>query len=89
MYAPRMATHIMVDHLNGIEASYMEQPGPPPPIEVPTSWTIHTTYGTMYEYSIYHRGDKYRCFDFGGFLTAKDIENNLDIDVAIIPFILG
>jgi len=41
----------------------------------------------MDEYSIYHRDervDKSRCFDFGDFLTAKDIEDNLGIDVGII-----
>jgi hypothetical protein len=44
----------------------------------------------MDAYSIYHwdeRVDKSRCFDFGDFLDAKDIEDNLGIDVVIIPYI--
>ena len=46
----------------------------------------------MDEYSIYHwdeRVDKSRCFDFGGFLIAKDIDDNLGMDVGIIPFFWG
>jgi hypothetical protein len=46
------------------------------------------TYGTTDEFSIYswdERVEKYRCFDFGDFLTAIDIENNIGTDVKIIP----
>jgi hypothetical protein len=80
-----------VDHLNGIEASYEGQPGPFPSIAAPTNLTIQTAYGTMDEYYIYHwdeRIDKSRCFDFGDFLTAKDIENNMESWMNII-FTIG
>ena len=86
-----MATQI-VDHLNDIEASYEEKPGPTPPGEVSTILTIQTAYGTMDKCYIYHwdeRVDKSRCFDFGDFLTAKDIEDNLGIDVGIVPCFWG
>jgi hypothetical protein len=86
-----MATQI-VDHLNDIEASYEEKPGPTPPGEVSTILTIQTAYGTMDKCYIYRwdeRVDKSRCFDFGDFLTAKDIEDNLGIDVRIIPYFWG
>ena len=33
--------------------------------------------------------DKSRCFDFGDFLTAKDVADNLGIDVGIIPYFWG
>jgi hypothetical protein len=82
-----MAT-ITVDHLNGIEETYEGQPGPLPLVEIPTSLTIQTTYGTTDEFYIYSwddRVEKSRCFDFGDFLTSTDIENNLGTDVEIIP----
>ena len=87
----KMSTQTL-DHLKDIEASYEGQPGPLPPVEVFTSLTIQTAYGTKDKYSIYHwdgRVDKSRCFDFGDFLTAKDIEDNLGIDVGIIPYFWG
>ena len=45
-HTPRMATQI-VDHLNDIEVSYEEQPGPLPPVEILASLTIEAAYGTM------------------------------------------
>jgi hypothetical protein len=36
-------------------------------------------------YSWYERVEKSRCLDFGDFLTATDIENNVGTDVEIIP----
>jgi len=45
-HTPRMTMQI-VDHLNGIEASFVGQPGPLPPIEVPTNLIIQTTYESM------------------------------------------
>jgi hypothetical protein len=44
------------------------------------------------EYRIYHwdeRADKSRCFDFGDFLGSSDIEDNLGIDIGIIPYFWG
>jgi len=44
--------------------------------------------GTAYEFYIYSwedRVEKSRCIDFGDFLTARDIENNLGTGVGIIP----
>jgi hypothetical protein len=82
-----MAT-MTVDHLNEIEASYEGQPGPLPPLETPTSLTWKTPFGTKDGFFIYSwedRVEKSRCFDFGDFLIARDIENNLGTDVGIIP----
>ena len=42
-HTPRMATRTD-DHLNEVEASYEGQPGPLPPVEIPTNLTIHTPY---------------------------------------------
>ena len=90
-HTPSMAT-ITVAHLNDIEASYEGQPGPLPPVEIPTSLIIQTAYGTTDEFSINswdERVEKSRCFDFGDFIIAVDIENNLGTDVEIIPCFLG
>ena len=90
-HTPMMAT-ITVDHLNDIETSYEGQPGPLPPVEIPTSLTIQIAHGITNEFSVYswdERVEKSRCFDFGDFLTATDIENNLGTDVKIIPCFWG
>jgi hypothetical protein len=90
-HTPRMATRI-VSHLNEVEASYEGQPGPPPLAEIPTSLTIQTPYGTEDEFFIYSWDDhveKSRCFDFGVFLSAREIENNMGTDVEIIPCFWG
>ena len=82
-----MAT-LTVDNLNDIEASYEGQSGPLPPVEIPTSLIIRTPLGTTDEFYIYSsedRVEKSRCFDFGDFLIARGIENNLGTDVGIIP----
>ena len=53
---------------------------------------IQTAYGTTdkcYIYSWDERVEKSRCFDFGDFLTAIDIENNVGTDVEIIPCFWG
>ena len=90
-HTPRMA-NLTVDHINDIVASYEGQPCPLHPVEIPTSLTIQNAYGTTDEFSIYswnERVGKSRCFDFGEFLTAIDIENNLGTDVEIIPCFWG
>ena len=56
-HTPRMATRI-VDHLNEVEASYEGQPGPLPPVEIPTILTIQTSYGTEDEYFTYSWEDR-------------------------------
>jgi hypothetical protein len=90
-HTPRMAT-LTFDHLNEIEASYEGQLGPLPPLEIPTSMTIQTPYGTQNEYFIYSwedRVEKSRCFDFNDYLSSIEIENNLGTDVGIIPCFWG
>jgi hypothetical protein len=86
-----MAT-LTVDHLNDIVASHEGQTGPLPPVEIPNSLTMQTAFGTTDEFYIYSwddRVEKSRCFDFGDFLIARDIENNLGTDVGIVPCFWG
>ena len=73
-----MATTI-VDHLNDIEASYERQPGPLSPVEIPTSLTIQTGYGTTDEFSIHswdERVEKSRCFDLATFELRQTLRKN-------------
>jgi hypothetical protein len=54
--------------------------------------TIRTPIGTTEDFYIYSwedRVEKSRCFDFGDFLIARDIEHNLGTDVGIIPCFWG
>jgi len=86
-HTPRMAT-LTVDHLNDIEASYEGQSSPLPPVEIQTSLTMQTPFGTTDEFYIYYwedRVEKSSCFDFGDFIIARDIEKNLGTDVGIVP----
>jgi hypothetical protein len=87
-HTPRMAT-LTIDHLNEIEASYKGQPGTLPPIEYPVNLTMQTPFGTKDDFYIYSwedRVEKSRCFDFGDFLNARDIEKSLGTDFGIIPY---
>ncbi len=84
----------MVDHLNLIEESYEDLPGPLPPVVIPTSLTIDTPYGDTDEFSIYQWDEraplnKAHFLDFGDIVTAKELEDNLGIDTGIIPMFWG
>ena len=83
--------NLNVDHLNDIVAPYEGQPGPLPPVEIPTI-LIHYVYETTDEFYIYswdERVEKSRCFDLGDFFTVIGMENNLGTDVEIIPCFWG
>ncbi len=61
---------------------------------IPTSLTIDTTYGDIDDFSIY-QGDereplnKANYLDFGDLVSAKDVEDNLGIDISIVPMFWG
>ncbi len=60
----------VVDHLNQIEQSYEGQPGPLPPVVIPTNLTIDTAYGATDEFLISRWDEraplnKAHCSDFG------------------------
>ncbi len=83
-----------MDHLIQIEASYEGLHGPLPPIVVTTGLLIDIAYVTIDEYSIYHWDEgngmnKAHCLDFGSLVTSKEVENNLGIDIGIVPMFWG
>ena len=51
--------------------------------------TPFETKDEFYIYSWEDRVEKFCCFDFGDFLIARDIENNLVTDVGIVPCFRG
>ena len=82
-----MAT-LTIDHFNDNVASYEGQSTQLPCVEIPTSLTIQTAFGTTGEFFIYSwddRVEKSRCCDFGDFLIARDMENNLGTEFGIVP----
>ncbi len=57
---------------------------------IPTSLTIENAYCDTDEFSIYQRGEraplnKAHYSDLGDLVQAKDVEDNLGIDIGIIP----
>jgi hypothetical protein len=62
-------------------------PGPIPPFDPPTSLTTEIC-GIFDNFSIYHWddfSDKSKCFDYGDFVSAQEIEDNIGVDVGIVP----
>ncbi len=66
------------------------QPGPLPPVVIPTILTIDAPYGYSDEFSIYQWDEraplnKAHCLDFGVMVTPKDVEDIL----GIVPMFWG
>jgi len=65
-------------------------PGPLPLVDFPTSLAVKL-FGTCDEFSFYHWGtfnDKSKCFEYGKLVTTREIEDNLGIEVGIIPALI-
>ncbi len=80
----------VTDNINEVVVALEQLLGPIPPIKHPTSFTTEIC-GTSDEFSIYHWDkftDKSKCFDYGELITARDIEDNLGIDVGNTPILI-
>ncbi len=56
----------------------------------PTSLTTKIC-GILDNFSIYHWDDfcdKSKCFDYGDFVSARDIEDTIGVDVGIVPTLM-
>ena len=65
-------------------------PGSLPHVEILPSLTNELC-GIFDEFSTYHSDDfddKSKCFDYGDLIKAREIEDNLGIDVGIIPTLM-
>ena len=83
-------TIVAADNINEIVVVLEQLPGPIPPIHLPTSLTIEMC-GIFDNFSIYHWDDfidKSRCFDYGGFVTAREIEDTIGADAGIVPTLM-
>jgi hypothetical protein len=61
-------------------------PGPIPPLDPPTSLTTKIC-GIFDNFSIYHRddfNDKFKCFDYYDFKSAREIKDNIGAYVGIV-----
>jgi hypothetical protein len=88
-HTPALAVAV-TDSMNEAVVALEQLPGPVPPVEPPTSFSTEIC-GIHDEFSIYHwdsYSDKSKCFDYGGLITAAEIEDNLGIDVGIMPMLL-
>ena len=80
----------VTDGINEVEVALEQLPGPIPPLYPPTSLTTEIC-GIVDNFSIYHWdnfNDKSKCFDYGDFVSAREIEENIGIDAGIVPTFL-
>ena len=66
-------------------------PGPNPPLDPPTSLTIEIC-GIFDNFSISHWdkfSDKSKYFDYCDFVSAREIEDNIGVDVGVWPALVG
>ena len=65
-------------------------PGPIPPLDPPTNLTTKIC-AIFYNFSIYHWdncNDKSKCFDYGDFVFAREIEDTIGVDFGIVPTLM-
>jgi len=90
-WRPRHHTPALVvavtDSINEVVVELEQLPGPIPPLDPPTSLTTEIC-GIFDSFSNYHwddSSDKSKCFDYGDFLSAREIEDNIGVDAGIVP----
>jgi hypothetical protein len=89
-HTPTLAVAV-TDNINEAVVALEQLPGPIPPIDLPTSLTIEMC-GIFDKFYIYHWDDfidKFKCFDYGYFVTAREIEDNISADIGIVPTLMG
>jgi len=77
----------VIDSINEVVVSLERLPRPNPPLDPPTSLTSEIC-GIFDNFSIYHWNnfsDKSKCFNYGDFVSAREIEDNIGADVGIVP----
>ena len=81
----------VTDIINEDVIALEQLPGPIPPLDFPTTDLATETCGTFDIFSIYYWnnfGDKSKCFDYGGFVSAREIEDNIGADASIVPTLM-
>ncbi len=81
----------ITDSIKEVVVTFEHLPGPNPPFDLPTSLTTEVC-GFAYNFSVYYWdnfSDKSKCFDYGYFVYAREIEDNISFDVNIVPTLVG
>jgi len=76
----------VTDNINEVVVALEQLPGHILPLDPPTSLTTKIC-GIFDNFSIYHWdnfSDKSKCFHYGDFVFAREIENNIGVDVGIV-----
>ena len=85
-HTPALAVAV-TDNINETVVALQQLPGPIPPTDLPTSLTTEKC-EIFDNFAIYHWDDfidKSKCFDYGDFITAREIEDNIGADAGIVP----
>ncbi len=80
----------VTDNINEDVVALEQLPEPIPPIDPPTSLTTEIC-RIFDNVCIYHWDDimdKSKCFDYGDFCTAREIEDNIGADDGIVPTLM-
>jgi hypothetical protein len=88
-HTPALAV-VVTDSINEVVVALEHHRGPIPPIDLPTSLTTKIC-GIFDNFDIYHWDDfidKSKCFNYGDFVTAREIENNIGAYVGIVPTLM-
>jgi len=90
----RRHTHALaiavIDSINEAIVALEQLPGPIPPLDPPTNLTTKIC-GIFDIFHIYHYddfNDKSKCFNYGDFFSARKIEDNIGVDVGIVPTLM-
>ena len=77
----------VTDNINEVVVALEQLPRPIPPLDHPTSLTTEIC-GIFDNFSIFHWdnfSEKSKCFDYGDFVSAQEIEDIVGVDVGIVP----
>ena len=80
----------VTDSINEAVVAIEQLQRPIPPIDLLTSLTTEIC-GIFDNFGIYHWDDfidESKCFDYGDFVTAREIEDNIGADVGIVPTLM-
>jgi hypothetical protein len=81
---------VVTDTINEAIVALEQLPGPIPHLDPPTSLTTKIC-GTFDIFSIYHWdnfSDKSKCFDYGDFVSAREVEDDIGDDDVIVPTLI-
>jgi hypothetical protein len=89
-HTPTLAVAV-TDSINEDVLALEQLPGPITPIDLPTSLTTKIC-GIFDNFGIHHWDDfidKSKCFDYGDFITAREIEDNIGAYADIVPTLMN